>query len=172
MSCLYNAGDWSRFQPRPEPLDPELLSPARELATLLQHHHTELDRQRQAAERAVADALSIAAGQAVLVFHLANILRCQASSLESAGLDTVLKQLWVLHDQMLAGLVHGELSISDPAGAAFGDVAGTVTVVGWRHSIDFPEEVVAETLEPVVLHGGKAIRHGRVVMGAPNEPTT
>jgi hypothetical protein len=148
----------------------ELLSPARELATLLQRYRTDLDNQQRATDQAVADTLSIAVEQAVLVFHLATTLRRNETGLANAGLGKVHKQLRVLHDQMQANLADGELCIRDPVGAAFRDVADVVDVVGWRHSSVFVEEVVAETIEPVVLHRGRMIRQGRVVMGAPNDP--
>jgi hypothetical protein len=158
---------WSRFQPRPEQLDVELLSPARELATLLQRYRDDLDTQRRAGERASADMLAIAVEQAVHVHHLTAMVSRTAAALADAGLSRVHKQLGVLADQMLAALAAGQISIRDPAGAPYHEVADLVHVVGWRHGPAFAAEVVAETIEPVVLHLGYPVRLGRVIMGVP-----
>ena len=145
----------------------ELLSPARELATVLQRYRDDMDTQQRAGEQARADALDIAVELAVHVHHLTAISSRTEGAFAAAGLGRVHKQLRVLRDQMLAALAAGHISISDPAGAPYHEVADLVDVVDWRHGPAFAAEVVAETIEPVVLHLGRPARLGRVIMGAP-----
>lgn len=167
MSSGEQAG-WGGFRERPQPPDVELLSPASELVAVLQRYRNDLDAERAAVRNAVASTLSIAIEQAVLVFQLAQLLGRNEQVFAKAGLGGVHRQLRIVKDQMLEALTGGDLTVADPSGRSFDDAAEMVHVVGWRHGPEFADEVVAETIEPIVLHAGKVVRQGRVIMGAPS----
>jgi len=159
---------WGAFRERQRPPDVELLSPASELVAVLQRYRNDLDAERAAVRKAVASTLSIAIEQAVLAFHLAQVLGRNEEALTEAGLAAVHRQLRIVKDQMLEALTGGGIEVADPLGRSFDDAADMVHVVGWRNGPEFSHEVVAETIEPIVLHEGKVVRQGRVIMGAPS----
>jgi hypothetical protein len=159
--------DWSAFQPRPVGSPVELRSPASELGAALQRGRRELTAARAAADDAVATARADAAEQAVLVFRLSVVLQRHDQAIADAGLAVAGRTLRVLRDQMLAALERTGLTVVDPAGQPYREVADAVDVAGWRHGPEFTDEVVAETLDPIVRHDSGTIRLGRVIMGAP-----
>ena len=162
---------WAVFRERPEPAPAEMLSPASEMATVLQRYWLDLDGQRAANREAVADAHAAAAEQAVLVFQLSALLDDNADTFADAGLDRLHRRLRVLGNQMTQAVASTGLEVIDPAGLPFAEVAEMVQVIGWRHGPEFAHEVVAETVAPIVLHDVELVRPGRVIMGAPDKET-
>lgn len=160
---------WAAFRERPEPPPGELLSPASEVAALLQRYRNDLAGQKAADRTALADAHSAAADQAALVFHLAAVLAQHQDAFAAAGLTRVHRQLNALRHQMAQATGRTGLRVVDPTGQAFDEVADLVQVIGWRHGPEFAGEVVAETVEPIVCHETELVRPGRVVMGAPDK---
>jgi hypothetical protein len=160
---------WAAFRERPEPPPGELLSPASEVAALLQRYRNDLDANRATDQAALADAHAAAADQAVLVFHLAAVLRRDEAAFADAGLTRVHRRLNALRNQMAQAIERTGLAVVDPTGQAFDEVADLVHVIGWRHGPEFAGEVVAETIEPIVRHERELVRPGRVVMGSPDK---
>jgi molecular chaperone GrpE (heat shock protein) len=169
MSSLDKFPDWDAFSERPLPAPVELLSPASEAAAILQQANHRLE----AAQREVAEVrrqgLSELAQQAVYVTQLAAALERYAPALDQAALGRIHRHLRVLKDQMLVAFTGAGMEIHNPLGEPFDAVVDRVHVEGWRHSPVFSAEVVAEVIEPVILHQGQVIRQGRVVMGAPED---
>ncbi|HJP72920.1 MAG TPA: hypothetical protein VJ914_01555 [Pseudonocardiaceae bacterium] len=160
--------DWSAFTERttgPEVAD--LLSPAQELSAALQGVQKSLQAAREEGRTVVDDVLKAAAAQAALVFQLGVVVARNTDALQEAGLGKVTRQLDVLRKQMTRALEKFELVVDDPVGRPFNDAEAHVDVVDWRRGAEFTDEVVAETIEPIVLHNGSVIRSGRVIMGAP-----
>lgn len=159
---------WAAFADRPAGLaDVDLRSPARELAAVLQRYQRDLEAERAVGKQAVEDVLSTVAAQAVLVFRLGVVLEQSADRLREVDMDPVRKQLSIVRNQMLDALGKAGIMVVDPLGRRFEEAEAQVEVVGWRHGADFVDEVVAETIEPIVLHDETVIHHGRVIMGAP-----
>ncbi len=75
MSSSDKLPDWSVFQERWVPFPVELLSPAAEMATLLQLHRQALDQARQEVAAIQDHWLQILAQQAVLIYHLESALK-------------------------------------------------------------------------------------------------
>lgn len=159
--------DWSAFHSRPVDKPIELVSPASELGAALQRCRRDLTAERVAAADAAATARAEAAEQAALVFRLSAVLRQHNQAMVDAGLKVASRTLRVLRDQMLSALDRAGLTVVDPVGRPYDDVATAVDVAGWRHGPDFHDEVVAETVEPIIRHGAEVVRLGRVIMGAP-----
>lgn len=161
---------WSAFADRPAGLaDVELLSPERELAAVLQRYQHDLEAERTAGRQSVENVLTIVATQAALVFRLGVVLEQGADRLREAGVDHVGKQLSIIRNQMLDTLDKAGLTVVDPVGRPFDEAEAHVEVVGWRHGAEFADEVVAETIEPIVRYDETVIHHGRVIMGAPKD---
>jgi molecular chaperone GrpE (heat shock protein) len=159
---------WSAFADRPAGLaDVELRSPARELAAVLQRYQQDIEAERTAGREAVEQVLAIAATQAALLHRLGVVLEQGSDKLREAGVDDVRKQLSIVRNQMLDALAKAGLTVVDPVGKTFDEAEAQVEVVGWRHGTEFTDEVVTETIEPIVLHDETVIHHGRVIMGAP-----
>lgn len=166
-----DAAWWEHFHERPEPTPADLLSPASELAAVLHRYRADVDGERAATREAVARAHAAAAEQAVLVFQLATALDGNEDAFAGAGLDRLHQRLRVLRNQMTRALAGTGVETVDPVGKPFAEVADLVQVVGWRHGPEFGDEVVAETIDPIVMHDEELVRPGRVVMGAPDEET-
>jgi hypothetical protein len=159
---------WSAFTERPAGPDPvELLSPAQELAAALQESQKALLAVRAEGTASLERVLGIVATQAALVFRLGVVLAESEDKLREAGLGRVRTQLSIVRRQMVEALDGAGLEIVDPIGAPFDATQEHVDVVDWRHGAEFTDEVVAETIEPIVRHDGVVIRNGRVIMGAP-----
>lgn len=159
---------WSAFAERatgPEVAD--LLSPAQELSAALQGVQKSLQAAREEGRTVVDDVLTAAAAQAALVFQLGVVIARNTDALREAGLGKVTRQLDVVRRQMTRALDQFGLVVDDPAGRSFNDAEAHVDVVDWRSGVEFTDEVVAETIEPIVLHNGSVIRSGRVIMGKP-----
>lgn len=169
MSSSDEPLDWGAFAERPVPVEEDVLSPASELAALLQLHRADLDAAQEEGRQSRADGLARLARQAVLVFQLESALSRYKDQLEGASFGGVHRHLRVLKDQMRDALREAEIEIIDPTGRPFDDVVDKVEVEGWRHGPQFEAEVVAQVAEPLVMHDGALLRPGRVVMGAPEE---
>jgi molecular chaperone GrpE (heat shock protein) len=137
------------------------------MGAALQRCHRDLTAERAASTEAAATAQAEAAEQAALVFRLSVVLQEHDQAMVDAGLKRTNQTLRVVCGQMLSALDGTGLTVVDPVGQPFDDVAEAVEVVGWRHGPEFHDEVVAETVEPIVRHGAEVVRLGRVVMGAP-----
>jgi hypothetical protein len=169
MSSSADPLEWAAFRERelPAGLDLDLLSPASELVAVLQRTRRDADAQRAEAERAIAARRTPAAAHAALAFWLGVVLSEVEADLAGAGLGKVHERLCVVQRQMVDALEDDELVLVDPAGRPFEEIAHQVDVTGWRHDARFDGQVVAQTLEPIVLHGQETVRPGRVIMGAP-----
>jgi len=154
------------------PAPVELLSPASELAAALQRCRRDLEAERSAARESADRAHGASAEQAVLVFHLSSALARHDAALADAGLQVVRRTLRVLRDQLLVALGQDGLTVVDPVGRPYDEVADDVRVAGWRHGPEYPGEVVAETIEPIIHCGAEVVRPGRVIMGAPDQAAT
>jgi hypothetical protein len=163
--------DWSAFSPREAPDEIESLSPAAEAAGLLQRYYADLAAARQQQQDVTNGVLRALAKQAMYVFQFGAALERYQTEFAQASLPRVHRHLRVLKDQMLDGLYASGLEIDVPLAQPFETVADVVNVDGWRHETQFTAEVVAEVSEPIVRAGGTLIRPGRVVMGAPVQPT-
>jgi hypothetical protein len=159
---------WSAFTERPAGPDPvELLSPAQELAAALQESQKTLRATRDEGAAAVEKVLTIVAEQAALVFRLGVVLAESEDKLREAGLGRIRTQLSIVRRQMAEALDGAGLDVVDPVGTSFDEAQAHVEVVDWRHAAEFTDEVVAETIEPIVSYDGVVVRDGRVIMGAP-----
>ena len=164
--------DWSKFSEREVHVEPELLSPAAEAASLLQFLHDSLRAAGVTRDEVQSAGLRALAQQAVFVFQLEAALQRYQPNLAEGPLVRIHRHLRVLKDQMLDALAGFGLDIDVPRGRSFDDVADLVHVDGWRHHEQFTSEVVAEVTEPIVKFGGAVVRLGRVVMGAPVDQAT
>ena len=159
---------WSAFTERPAGPDPvPLLSPAQELAAALQEGQKALRTAREDGAAALDRVLAIVADQAALVFRLGVVLAESEDKLREAGLGRIRTQLSIVRRQMAEALDGAGLDVVDPVGTPFDEAQEHVEVVGWRHGAEFTDQVVAETIEPIVRHDGVVVRSGRVIMGAP-----
>jgi hypothetical protein len=167
MSSSDELPDWSVFSERDLPEVVDLLSPASELAAILQVFEANLSTEKKAAGDIRKEGLKILAQQAVFVVRLETALERHKPKFEQASLNKIYRSLRIIKDQMLDGLREAGLNIVIPQGQSFDDVADSVSVVGWKFSEDFPAEIVAEVLEPIVFYGDLLVHSGVVVMGAP-----
>lgn len=158
---------WAAFTDRPAPTALELLSPASELLAALGHGRKRLEAERAAHRQSVAAGLAAAAEQAVLVHELGVLLDRHEQAFAAAGLSREHRQLGIVKRKMETALGALGLKVVDPIGKPFDETQHLVDVADWRHHADFRAEVVAETLEPIVLHDDEIVRLGRVYMGAP-----
>lgn len=159
---------WDVFKrkPAPDAMEPES-PPAAELARVLQWHRSELAAERGRAHADADAARAVAADLGVLIARLDAAVSRHDDALRDAGLGRVHRELRILKDQMVEALRLGGITIEDPTGQQFENVADRVDVIGWRHGTEYPAEVVAETTEAIVWYGKAVIRPGQVVMGAP-----
>jgi hypothetical protein len=159
---------WDAFARREvPPVAGDFISPEGELVSLLQRHEQELLRSR---ERAVDDAARVRE----VIFSLAvfggrlDQLTAEAEGpMAVRGLFPLHRQLRVLKDQMLQALTDDGIEVRDPTGLPVEQVMDWVDVTGWLHRDEFTEEVVAQTHERAVFHGGAVVRLARVLMGGP-----
>lgn len=149
---------WVEFVERAVPeFDPG--SPASELASVLERHYADLEAAAHAAAEGRTQGLRALAEQAVLAAELERQL------VASDGGDTPLR---ALKDRMLAQIEAAGLEIVHLDGAAAAAVAEIAEIESWRYDDRYASEVVVEVLEVAVLHLGRPLRRGRVVMGAPS----
>jgi hypothetical protein len=167
MSSSDELPDWGVFAGRPTPEEITLLSPAAEMAALLQRYYADLYAAHQATEVTRGEGLAMLAQQAVFVTQMAATLERYKADLAAVQLIHVYRHLRVVKDQMLDALRLAGLDMIAPLGQSFEQVADLVQIEGWRHGEQFDGEVVAEVLETIVLCQGALLRPGRVIMGAP-----
>ena len=171
MSSSDEPYGWQAFVERGGPVEVEILSPASEMAALLQRYRADVDEACRNTAEARHQGLLALAEQAVFVFQLERALERYQAGFEEASQVKAFRHLRVLKDQMLDALSASGLGVEDPLGQSFDAIADAVHVEGWRHCSDFASEEVAETLEPVITHRTThtTLRLGRVIMGAPQQ---
>jgi molecular chaperone GrpE (heat shock protein) len=132
-----------------------------------------------AAQQERGQLLEALAQQAVFIAQFAMVLdRYEAAftQLQAQGSQPsparAHRSLRILKDKMLSALSSHEIDIDIPLGKPYDEVAEVVTIEGWRHSDDYPSEVVVEVMEPIVRHKGTLLHSGRVIMGAPMASNT
>lgn len=158
---------WTTFAPRPAVADGDLISPAAEVAAVLQRYRIDVDAARAATDDARRLGLKALAEQAVLAVQIEGALATYETKLNDASLGKVHQHLRILKDRMLEAAQASGLEVVRLAGKRWDEVAAVVEVDGWLHRAELDIEMVVEELEPVVLSGSELIRGGRVVMGAP-----
>lgn len=165
--------DWDAFEERPlpeglgGPEQPDPVSPGREMAALLQRYWADLQSERNRVQKESAAARKILTELAVHVARLDGLLREAAGPLEASGAKSLGRRLHVARKQVLEPLHAMDITTQDPTGKPYESVADEVDIAGWRYGPEFTAEVVAETLEPIVLDRGTVVRLGQVIMGAP-----
>ncbi|MCX5560920.1 hypothetical protein [Streptomyces sp. NBC_00038] len=165
--------DWDGFEERPLPAglggpeQPDPVSPGREMAALLQRYWADLQSESNRVQKESAAARKILTELAVHVARLDGLLREAADPLEAAGAKTLGRRLHVARKQVLEPLHAMDITTQDPTGKPYESVADVVDIAGWRYGPEFTAEVVAETVEPIVLDRGTVVRLGQVIMGAP-----
>jgi hypothetical protein len=151
---------WDAFVEKPiQEFEPR--APAAELAAALERYHTDMDAAAHAAVQSREQGLRALAELAVLIVELEQAVdRCGGAPVA---------QLQALTDQMLAVVASTGLEIVRLRGLRARESVDLVEVESWRYDDSFEEELIAEELEVAVLHLGRPLRRGRVVMGVPPE---
>lgn len=166
-----DADEWAAFEQRPVPGEPEpqpLAGPDREVAFLLQRYWDDMQAEQERARKETAQARTVLTELAVHVARLEGLLREAGEALRgAAGAKSLGRRLQVARKQVLEPLHAMGITTDDPAGRPYDEVADVVDITGWRYGPEFAAEVVAETVEPVVLDRGTVVRLGQVIMGAP-----
>lgn len=161
---------WSDFEERPAAeLEPR--APAAELADVLQRSRRELDAAARASVESRVQGLRALAEQAVLAVELEKILELHAAR---SGEDSAERQhaaLRGLKDRMLAHIAGAGLEIVRLRGASARAVHDLVEVDCWCYDDGYAAAVVVDELEVAIKLDGRPLRMGRVVMGAPRDPT-
>ncbi|WP_200308010.1 hypothetical protein [Streptomyces adelaidensis] len=169
-----SSADWDEFELRPVPegaeeaAAPDSPTPGREMAALLQRYWTDLQSESNRVHKETAGARKVLVELAVHVARLDGLLREAAKSLEEAGAKPLGRRLHVARKQVLEPLHAMDITTRDPLGDAYESVADVVDIAGWRYGPEFTAEVVAETVEPIVIDRGTVVRLGQVIMGAPS----
>ena len=172
MSSSAELPDWQAFSERELPELPfdvaaDLLSPAMEISAALQHSSQVLLEVQRKANEQQGSALAALAQQAVFVFALSSALERAENSQEEPFEKGGFRSLRIIKDQMLTALNGFGVTIENPLGKAYHEVADNIEILGWRHHSDFATEVVAEVREPIITCAGRLVRPGSVIMGAP-----
>jgi hypothetical protein len=135
-------------------------APHVELADVLRRYRADLDSVARSAADRHEQRLRALAEQAVLAVKLDRLLGTPSQGEPFA-------ELRELADRMLEEIDSAGLEIVRLAGASADDVAGLVEVEHWRFAETYERAIVAEELEVAICANGRALRLGRVVMGAP-----
>ncbi|MBO0913163.1 hypothetical protein [Streptomyces laculatispora] len=149
------------------PEQPDPVSPGREMAAVLQRYWADLQSESNRAEKEAAATRKVLTELAVHVARLDGLLREAAGPLEAMGAKALGRRLHVARKQVLEPLHAMDITTQDPTGKPYESVADVVDIAGWRYGPEFTAEVVAETVEPIVLDRGTVVRLGQVIMGAP-----
>src|SRR6185312_12080200 len=128
MSSSDELLDWSVFNERDLPEAVDLLSPASELAAILQVFQANLLREKKVAEDIHKEGLKILAQQAVFVVRLEAALERHKPKFEQASLNKVYRSLRIIKDQMLDALKGAGLKIVIPQGQPFDEVVDYIEV--------------------------------------------
>jgi hypothetical protein len=158
---------WIEFTERPVP-DFEPGSPASELASVLRRHHADLEAAARAAADARVQGLRALAEQAVLATELEAHLERQGVSDDDGPLGALHAALSEVKDRMLSQIAGSGLEIVRLHGRPAAAVGELADIESWRYDDRFDAEHVVEELEVAVLHLGRPLRRGRVIMGAPS----
>ncbi|WP_242909477.1 hypothetical protein [Actinomadura terrae] len=158
---------WDVFADRPAPPDPVLVSPAAEMGAALQLHRSALNAERKRARAELDQTLDVAYDLVTLLAQWDAALTRSRDALTDAGLGRVHQQFRLLKDDALEILRRGGVTYEDPADRPLAEVEDRVEVKGWKYSADYTTEVVARTIDPIVLRDGAVVRPGLVQMGAP-----
>ncbi|WP_149829144.1 hypothetical protein [Streptomyces tailanensis] len=177
-SSVDSALDWDEFEERPVPdgpagpEDPDPVTPGREMAAVLQRYWADLQDESNRVQKETAAARKVLTELAVHVARLDGLLREAAGPLAAAGEKSLGRRLEVARKQVLEPLHSMDITTQDPTGKPYESVADVVDIAGWRYGPEFTAEVVAETVEPIVLDRGTVVRLGQVIMGAPSSAVT
>lgn len=158
---------WVEFAERAVP-EFEPHSPATELASVLQRYRADLEAAARAGAEGRVQGLRALAEQAVLATELAKQLDQHPPRPSDEPFGILHAALRALTDRMLAQIEHAGLEIVPLRGAPAAAVAELAEVDSWRYDDRYASERVIEELEVAVLHFGRPLRLGRVVMGAPS----
>lgn len=161
---------WDDFRERPG-VDVAIQSPAAELAAVLQRYRADLDAAGAARAEARRAGMVALAGVAVLAAELDRAVQRYEEQLRGASLGRIHLHLRTLKDRLLDALGATGLEIVRLDGMPEADALDIADVEGWRHGEQFTERVVAEELDPAIRFEGELLACGRVVMGAPPEPS-
>lgn len=145
----------------------ELLSPAAELAQVLQRAHADLEAAARAGAESRVQGLRALAEQAVLAVELENVLERDPAWRGDATLRRLYATLRGLQERMLGQIAATGLEVIRLRGASAGSVRDVIEVESWRYDEAYAGEVVVDELEVAVRLDGRPVRMGRVVMGAP-----
>jgi hypothetical protein len=159
---------WDAFAQREvPPVAGDFISPEGELISLLQRQEQELRRSHEQAAADTARVREVVFGLAVFAGRLDQLTANAEDPMTAQGLRPLHRQFRVLKDQMLQALTDGGVEVRDPTGLPARQVMDWADVTGWVQRAEFTEEVVAQTHEQAVFHGGAVVRLASVVMGAP-----
>ncbi len=168
MSSSNRFPHWDDFSEREVPLhSTELLSPASEVMSVLQHYHADLAQARQDIERTRNEYLAALAQQAIFVSQFETRLHDIEVILVQASLERVYRTLRIMKDQMRSALHDIGIDIENPLDKPYDQVKDWVEVEGWSHREELKAEVVVEVLKPIITYRGTLLRLGQVIMGAP-----
>jgi hypothetical protein len=158
---------WDALEFREQPQVGAVFSPAAAVESLLGRYRRDLEA-AQAALTAVQDAgVQALAEQAIFVVQLASVIEAYTAQIEKADLGKIGRHFRILKDQMLDALKQAGLEVEVPLGKPYSALGNDAQIDGWRHKAEYEAEVVAEVVEPIVRQGGRLVRAGRVIMGAP-----
>jgi hypothetical protein len=173
-----NAFEWKVFNKREEALqEVELVSPVAEISTILMHHQTTQQQERELAEQERKQFLDMLAQQATHFTELMVVLERYNAVLENPQehIETIkraYRSLRIVKDKMLDDFRKEGFEIDIPLGKKYEDVKEDVDIQDWRNSDKYTEETVIEVLRPIVRYKGTRLRTGLVIMGAPPEADT
>src|SRR5258708_3930050 len=111
MSSSDEPPDWGAFVEREVLTSVEMVSPAAEVAALLQRYRADLETVRRELDEKCQAYVAELASQAVLVVHLASALDRYESLLAGAGLSKAYRHLRVVKEQMLDALIKADVEI-------------------------------------------------------------
>jgi hypothetical protein len=152
---------WSEFVER-NVSDFELESPRSEVAAVLRRYRTDLDAAARASAEGRAAGLAALADQAVLAVEM--LARLQSAPASSTPVDDALRRV---AGRMLEQVHRAGLEIVRLDGANLAEVAELAQIDAWQYDARFTDAEVIEEIEPAVLHEGRLLHRGRVVVGAP-----
>jgi hypothetical protein len=155
---------WAEFNERPA-AEFEPVSPAAELAAILQRFRDGLDQAGRAGVESRMRGLRALAEQAVLAVELERLLERQEPDAAGLSPSRARDGLRQLKDRMLAHIAACGLEVVRLRGARAGDVADLVEVACWRYDDVHEIPVVVQELEAAIRLDGVPLRRGRVVVG-------
>lgn len=170
-----NAFDWNVFHIREEALqEVELISPVAEISTILTHHQTTHQQERELAEQERKQLLDALARQATHVAELMVMLERYKPVLaepqeHSETIKRAYRSIGIMKDKMLDDFRKEGIKIEFPLGKTYDEVKEDVDILSWLHKEQYQEETVIEVLRPIVRYKETRLQNGLVIMGAPLE---